>query len=197
MHIVEARDVPTSPNGQGAPTSLPVDEDGNTEPVLFPIKAPQGSPKEWIFPIDVGLEELFEGISLRFRVTRKLLGGKTKDSMIAIELPPGTLPGRKIRCPDCGHQRQDGTFQDVVFIIEEIPHDVFQRVVDDLIMDVYVPYTDRMTGDMGEMSFQGIDGQLIKVTIPYLSDRSTTEGKIKVKGAGMPFRRGRGNLIVR
>ena len=188
--------MPTSPNGQGA-ASLPVDEEGNTEPVLHPVRAPNGSPKEWIFPIDLTLEELFQGISLRFRVTRKLLDGKTKDSLIAIELPPGTLSGRKIRCPDCGHQRADGTFQDVVFIIEEMPHDVFQRVKDDLLLDVYVPHADRLVNDVGEIGFLGIDGQHIKVKIPYSSDRNATEGKIVVKGAGMPFRRGRGDLIVR
>lgn len=196
VHIVHARDVPTSPNGTGA-ASLPVDEEGNTEPVLHPIRSPRASPKEWIFPIDMTLEDLFHGTSLRFRVTRKLLSGKTKDSMIAIDLPPGTLSGRKIRCPGCGHQRKDESFQDVVFIIQEKPHDRFERKDDDLIMDVYVPYADRLVEDGGDITLEGIDGELIQVNIPYPDQSSREEGRVVVKGAGMPFRKGRGDLIVR
>jgi hypothetical protein len=69
-------------------------------------------------------------------------------------------------------------------------------VKDDLYLDVFVPYADHMAEDAGDIFVEGIDGATITVGIPYPADKNLTEGKVVVKGDGMPFRRGRGDLVV-
>jgi hypothetical protein len=187
--------MPTEPNGAGAGANTVVKE-GGLEPALYPIFSLSSS-KEWTFPLKLTLEELFHGAPLRFRITRRLLSHETKESVVKITIPEGTLVGTKIRCPGVGHERQDGTFQDVVFIVEERPHDRFHRVKDDLFMDMLVPSADQLAEDGGDISVKGIDGTEIMVNVPYPVDQTSTEGKLVVKGAGMPFRKGRGDLIVR
>jgi len=196
VHITKSEDVPSEQNGHGI-SDIPVDEDGNLEPALRPIETPRSSSKEWVFPLELSLEELFNGTSLRFRITRRLLSHERKQSLVAIDIPEGTLTGTKIRCPGVGHQRKDTTFQDVVFIVEERPHDRFHRVKDDLFLDVFVPYVDQLAENGGDICVEGIDEVDITVNIPYPIDQKSTEGKVIVKGAGMPFRKGRGDLIVR
>jgi len=179
-------------------SDIPVDEEGNLEPALRPIQYPQASSKEWIFPLELTLEELFHGTSLRFRVTRSVQSpDAAKQSLVAIDIPGGTLAGTRIRCAGIGHQRKDLTFQDVVFVIEEKPHDRFHRVKDDLFLDVFVPYVDQLAENGGDICVEGIDEADITVNIPYPIDQKSTEGRIVVKGAGMPYRKGRGDLVVR
>ncbi|KAG0701534.1 hypothetical protein DFH29DRAFT_757634, partial [Suillus ampliporus] len=55
---------------------------------------------------------------------------------IYIEVPPGIRSGTRIVCPRTGHQRKDGTLQDVIFLVEELPNDRFTRAKDDLFMDI-------------------------------------------------------------
>lgn len=179
-------------------SNIPVDEEGNLEPALRPIETPVSSSKEWMFPLELTLEELYNGTSLRFRITRRLLSRRTKQTMVAIDIPSGTLAGTKIRCPGVGHQRRDTTFQDVVFVVEEKPHDRFTRIKDDLFLDVFVPYVDQLAEDGGDICLDGIGEEDITINIPYPINQKSTDGEVIVKGAGMPSRKGgRGNLVVR
>jgi hypothetical protein len=197
VHIIKSDDMPTEENGNGM-SDIPVDDEGNLEPALRPIETPRSSSNEWIFPLELSLEELFNGTSLRFRVTRRLLSRNTKQTMVAIDIPSGTLAGTKIRCAGAGHQRRDNTFQDVVFVVEEKPHDRFTRVKDNLFLDVFVPYVDQLAEDGGDICLEGIGAENITINIPYPIDQKSTDGDVIVKGGGMPSRKGgRGDLIVR
>lgn len=179
-------------------SDIPVDDEGNLEPALRPIESPRASSKEWIFPLDLTLEELFDGTNLRFRVTRRLLSREATQTMVAIDIPSGTLAGTRIRCRGIGHQRRDTTYQDVVFVVEEKPHDRFTRVKDDLFLDVFVPYVDQLAEDGGDICLEGIGGENITINIPYPLDQKSTEGEVIVTGAGMRSRKGgRGDLVVR
>jgi len=195
VHITHSKDIPAEPNGHVAKDKT-VHEERSHEPALRPIRSLCSS-NEWFFPLDLSLEELFHGTSLRFRIISRLLSREAKQSLVVIDIPPGTLAGKKICCPGVGHERKDGTFQDVVLVVQEKPHDRFERVKDDLFLDILVPSADQLAKDGGNISFKGIDGAKITVNIPYPVDQSWTEGKVVVKGAGMPFRKGRGELVVR
>lgn len=150
-----------------------------------------------MFPLELTLEELFEGTELRFRVTRRMLSREIKQSLVAIDIPRGTRAGTKIRCPGVGHERKTGGCQDVVFIVAQKPHDRFLRVKDDLILEVFVPYLARLAECGGDIRVEGIDGKKIKVNIPYPIDDRATAGEVMIMAAGMPYRKGRGDLIVR
>jgi DnaJ-class molecular chaperone len=145
---------------------------------------------------------MFHGAAYRFLVTRELLSRKTEQIEISIDVPPGVRSGTRIVCPNTGHQRKDGTLQNVVFVIEGVSHGRFSRVRDDLFIDICVPWVETLAEQGGDICLDGIDGEEIIFTLPYPIYDKSTEGEILVKGAGMPIRQdrksiGRGNLIVR
>jgi DnaJ C terminal domain len=196
VYISQSKGIPTEPNGHDEGDNA-VDEDKKFEPALRPLNSPLSLPKEWQFPLELTLEELFQGTTIRFRVTRRLLTGKTKQCLVVIDIPQGTYAGTKIRCPGIGHERKNGTRQDVVFIVAEKPHNRFERVEDDLFLEVLVPYVDQLAEQGGDITVEGIDGTMLTVNIPYPIEQTLTDGKVIVKGAGMPFCDGRGDLIVK
>ncbi len=63
--------------------------------------------------------------------------------------------GTKILCCNVGHERLDGTRQDLAFIIREAPHDRFLRIDDDLYVDVRLPFIDDFQGAVWEHQRRG------------------------------------------
>lgn len=174
-------------------------------PLRSPLRAmrsPRGTSKEWMFPLPMTLKEIFYGSRQSFLIKRELLSRKIEEVEICIRVPAGTRTGTRIMCRGAGHQRQDGTFQDVVFLVEDEPGQRFSRVNDDLYLDVRVPWQDSLADRGGDIYIDGLDGEEIVFPLPYPIHDTTTEGQVFVKGAGMPIRRGhkivgRGDMIVR
>ncbi|KAF9223699.1 hypothetical protein BS17DRAFT_704779 [Gyrodon lividus] len=182
---------------------LPRDEDGpSCGSPLHAINTPRGASKEWLFPLPLTLDDMYHGTSYRFLVTRELLSHRTEQVEISIDIPAGMRSGTRIICPRTGHQRKDGTLQDVVFLVEEVPDERFSRVKDDLYLDVCVPWADSLADQGGELCIEGMNGEEIIFALPYPIYDKATEGQVLVKGAGMPIREGRkmvgrGDMIVR
>ena len=152
------------------------------------------------FTITFTLDELFHGARHRYRLKRHFLSGRRKNVVFDVDIPPGCHPGSKVIFRDAGNERTDGTLQDVVFVIEETPHERFRRVKDDLVMDVKLPWVKSLKEDVTQLSLQGLDGEL-NLVICYPGNMAT-QGTYVVPAAGMPVRRhgkvvGRGALIVR
>lgn len=167
---------------------------------MHPVRNPRGDDTEWMFPLKLTLEELYNGTHYTFDITRQLLSGETKEVRLELEVPPGCQTGTKIRCPKVGNECKDGSAQDVVFVVEEIAHKRFSRVKNDLVMDVSLPWVESLNDVDGELCIEGIDGREYQASIRYSTDRVTT-GKFRVVGGGMPFRKGgkvvgRGDLVV-
>ena len=73
----------------------------------------------------VTLEELFQGKTKKLKVDRKrynrMSGMKEIDSKILeIDIKPGYCPGVKIKYQDLGDELEDGSFQNVHFILKEV-----------------------------------------------------------------------------
>ena len=193
----------TTKGNKEPPDTLPHDQDAT--PYGSPLRAintPRGASKEWIFPLPLTLDEMYHGTTYRFLVTRELLSHRTEQAEMSINIPPGMRSGTRIVCPRTGHQRKDGTLQDVVFLVEELPEERFSRVKDDLFLDVCIPWADPLADHGGEICIQGIDGKEITFALPYPIYDKATEGQVLVKGAGMPIREGRktigrGDMIIR
>lgn len=169
---------------------------------LRPLGAPRGTSKEWLFPLPLTLHEMYHGTAFQFLITRELLSRKTEQVEIYIDVPPGIRSGTRIVCPRTGHQRKDGTLQDVIFVVEEVPHGGFTRVKDDLFVDICVPWVETLAELGADICIDGMDGEEIVFALPYPIYDKSTEGQLLVKGAGMPIREGRktvgrGDLIVR
>ncbi|KAF8525954.1 hypothetical protein BU17DRAFT_83458 [Hysterangium stoloniferum] len=159
-----------------------------------------GVPSEWIFPLPLTLEELLEGTSHRYRITRHLLSGKKKNIVVDVDVAPGWKKGTKIRFAGAGNERQGNPPQDVVFIVEEAPHERFVRQGSSLVARVDISLLEALTGEGRNIFVKGLDGQDIEVNIPPGVVKPGDE--FRVAGAGMPIRKqgaivGKGDMIIR
>jgi len=153
-----------------------------------------------MYSIALTLEELFTGKHCHIAITRRYVSGRSKNVAIEIDIPPGCRPGTRILSRNAGHEWKPNCLQDIVFIIEETPHDRFIRLFDDLIMEVRVPWVDSLKRQGGKVPFVGIDGRNLVVQIDYPRDKNM-KGRGIIQGAGMPIRLGgrmvgRGNMVV-
>ncbi len=170
---------------------------------------------DWVFPLPVTLEDMYEGVSQHYRITRTLRSGKTQDVKIDVKVSPNWHDGTEIRVAGVGNERKDGVFQDIVFKVEVHPHPAFTRKGDDLLVSVQVPWADPHTrpyppsDDRGghssteeedEVYLKALNGKEYAVPIP----RSLVEGAdgTRIKGAGMPIRKhgknvGKGDMIIK
>lgn len=173
--------------------------------------------KDWIFPMQLSLDDLYHGASHHYRVIRTLRSGKTQTVKIDIKVLPGWHKGTRIRVPGVGNERKDGTFQDIVFVVEEMAHPQFTRHDNDLYVTVQVPWAESRprpyswsSMDSGldddpsgkeELAFvKGMNGAEYALPIPV----SLVEGAdgTRVVGAGMPIREngetvGKGDLVIK
>ncbi|KXN88621.1 Chaperone protein DnaJ 2 [Leucoagaricus sp. SymC.cos] len=159
-----------------------------------------GPAKEWIYGLALTLEELLIGKHCSFSLSRNFNSGKRKTIVLDVDIPPGCREGMRILCRGVGHERKDGSRQDIAFIIEEIGHDHFSRAYDDLLLDVKIPWDDSLRHQVADFVIDGLDGQNHSFRVDYPRDRML-KGKSVIRGAGMPIRSGgkvigRGNLFV-
>ncbi len=82
--------------------------------------------------LPLSLQDLYTGTTKRLKVGRKLASGGSEDKILTVEVKPGWKKGTKIRFGGAGHEVAPGSFQDVVFIVDEKPHAHFRRDGDDL-----------------------------------------------------------------
>lgn len=116
-----------------------------------------------------------------------------------VDVPPGCNNGTKIIFPSAGHERRDGSRQDIIFLIEEVEHARLSRSRRaDLTMHVRLPWLDNLNEKEGKVYFKGVDGQELVLTVNYAKDRRLS-GTCHFPSAGMLFREGtgRGKLVVR
>jgi DnaJ family protein B protein 4 len=76
-------------------------------------------------PLPLSLEDLFQGVTKRMKIKRKMFDatGKrtTTDTVLEVPIKPGLKKGSKIRFKGVGDQEEGGQ-QDLVFIVEEVSH---------------------------------------------------------------------------
>lgn len=173
--------------------------------------------KDWIFPLHLSLDDLYHGASHHYRIIRTLRSGKTQTVKIDIKVLPGWHKGTRIRVPGVGNERKDGTFQDIVFVVDELPHAQFSRTDNDLYVAIQVPWADarsrpyswssidsRLDDDPNakdELAFvKGLNGEEYALPIP-VSLVEAADGT-RIVGAGMPIREkgevvGKGDLVIK
>jgi len=157
-------------------------------------------PSEITKPFKVSLNDLYTGATKRIKVGRKLLNGATEDKVLEIHINPGWKSGTKIRFPRAGNEQPDGEAQDLVFLVEEKPHDVFKREVDDLVCHMQISLLDALTGGGGKKFLELLDGRKLQVPTPVGIVKPGQETRIH--GEGMPVRKGgnvqnKGDLIIK
>lgn len=162
-------------------------------------------PLEITRPLKVSLEDLYSGTVKHLKVGRRLLDGTTVDKVIEVQIHPGWKSGTKIRFPQSGNERQDGKPQDLVFVIEEKPHETFKREGNDLTCSLGLSLAESLTGPpQGVSKFTKtvsmLDGRKLQVPVPLGIVKPGQESTIPEEG--MPIRKegnvtNKGNLIVK
>ena len=158
------------------------------------------APPEITRPLKVSLEDLYSGATKRLKVGRRLLNGTTEDKVLEIQISPGWKSGTKIRFPKAGNEQLNGEAQDLVFVVEEKPHDKFVREGNDLITTVQLPLVEALAGSGGKRTVDALDGRKLQIPIPGGIVKPGTT--VTVPGEGMPIRKEgsvkrKGDLIVK
>jgi len=149
-------------------------------------------------PLKVSLNDLYTGTTKRLKVTRKRLDGTSEEKILEIDVLPGYKSGTKIRFPKAGNEiaGAGGMYggepdsQDLVFVIEEAPHDRFTREGNNLVLKMTVPLVDALAGPTSGQAktVETLDGKKISVTMPSGVVRPGQRSVIS--GKGMPIRKG-------
>jgi molecular chaperone DnaJ len=121
-------------------------------------------------------------------------GRVEKEKSIKVNIPAGIEEGAKIRVPEGGEAGvMGGKTGDLYIFIHIKPHSLYRRERNDLICKVPIKMTTAALG--GAIDIPGIDGNLLKITIPAGSQDSSL---LRLKGKGMTILRkpGHGDLLV-
>lgn len=122
--------------------------------------------------------------------------------IVEVKVLPGWKAGTKVKFDGYGNENEDGSSQNVVFVIEEKPHDRFTRDGDDIHVKSNILLVDALCGPAPghkPPSVTGIDGKTHTPTLP--SGVLKPGAQARVKGEGMPKRKegkviGKGDLVV-
>ena len=176
---------------------------------------PLGTPiddlaKDWIFPLPLTLEDFYHCAMQHYRITRTLKSGKTQEVKIDIKINPGWRTGTRIRIARTGNQRADGSYQDIVFVVKEIPHPRFTRIGDDLHLPIHVPARPKpLPYDIVRAGQKTPEEQVYvyalneeKFALPIPRSPLDVASGTRIVGGGMPVQRngnnvGKGDLIVK
>ena len=121
-------------------------------------------------------------------------GRRETSETISVDVPAGVHEGNYIPISGKGHVGpQGGPAGDLIILIEEKPHDVFERHEDDLVCDVPVPFSVAALGGKIEVPTLGGTARL---DIP---SGTQSHRVFRLRGQGMPHLHSskRGDLLVR
>jgi molecular chaperone DnaJ len=138
-----------------------------------------------------------EGEGRVFREKCKTCGGDglvSESDTIAVKVPPGVANGNYIPLRGMGDAGpRGGPPGDLIVLIEEKPHAVFERTGDHLALDVPLSFATAALG--GKIEVPVLEGNPATLDIPV----GTQSGKVlRVRGRGLPsLQGGRGDLVAR
>jgi molecular chaperone DnaJ len=121
-------------------------------------------------------------------------GRVTETETISVKVPPGVRNGNYIPLRGMGDAGpRGGPAGDLVVLIEEKEHDVFEREGDDLTLDLPVSFTTLALG--GKVQAPTIENESVTLEVAA----GTPNGKtLRVRGKGLTgLRGGRGDLLAR
>lgn len=119
----------------------------------------------------------------------------TTEEILTINIKPGWKKGTKITFPEKGNEHHNQKAEDLIFIVDEKPHNVFKREGNDLLVTQKISLLEALTGYTVQL--KTLDGR--SLTIPINSIVSPTYEEI-IQGEGMPISKEpwkKGNLRIR
>ncbi|KAJ0709109.1 putative chaperone DnaJ, HSP40/DnaJ peptide-binding protein [Helianthus annuus] len=120
---------------------------------------------------------------------------RTVEEILTIEIKPGWKKGTKITFPEKGNQEPGVIAADLVFIIDEKPHDIFTREGNDLLVNQEISLLEALTGKTVELTT--LDGRHLVVPVIEMVNPGY---ELTVANEGMPISkdpRKKGNLRIK
>jgi len=114
---------------------------------------------------------------------------------ISVKIPPGTLPGKKLRLSGKGQPSpMGGPAGDLYVKLKEVEHPVFKREGNDLYVDRKIRFTEATLGT--KVTVPTLDGKTMSLKVPAGTQSHT---KMRLKNYGLPMANGktRGDQYVR
>ena len=138
------------------------------------------------------LEELFSGSTRKMKISRTIVDANGRQAqeteVLTIVVKPGWKKGTKVKFPDKGNEQVNQLPADLVFVIDEKPHDLFKRDGNDLITSTKVTLADAIGGTT--VSINTLDGRNLPVGV---TDIVSPGYELVVPGEGMPIAKEKGN----
>jgi curved DNA-binding protein len=114
---------------------------------------------------------------------------------ISVKIPPGSLPGKKLRLTGKGSPSpMGGPPGDLYVKLKELEHPVFKREGSDLLVDRRIKLTEATLGT--KVTVPTLDGKTMSLKVPPGTQSHT---KMRLKNYGLPTAsgKGRGDQLVR
>ncbi|XP_015179990.1 PREDICTED: dnaJ homolog subfamily B member 13-like [Polistes dominula] len=150
--------------------------------------------------LQLSLQEVYFGGTKKMKIQRLVFVDCTKmkteikEDILTIPIKPGILTGTKMIYPEMGDQSSTKISADIIFIVEDRPHETFQRKHSDLHMIVNVFLKEALTGIT--ITVNTIDDRIFRVPITSII---TPDYRKIIKGEGLPLPdnpKEKGNLIL-
>lgn len=143
------------------------------------------------------LEELYAGTTKKMKISRSLMDNTGKrmpvSEILTINVKPGWKKGTKITFEEKGDESPGVIPSDIVFVVEEKPHEVFERRGDDLVHKRRIDLVDALCGHV--VHLRHLDGRALEIE---LSEIAAPDRKKIVRGEGMPNSKSerKGDLLI-
>lgn len=138
------------------------------------------------------LEELYSGSTRKMKISRTVVDANGRQvpetEILTIDVKPGWKKGTKITFPDKGNEQPNQLPADLVFVIDEKPHDVFKRDGNDITINHRVTLAEALGGTT--INITTLDGR--NLSIPVI-DIVSPGYELVIAREGMPIVREPGN----
>ena len=145
------------------------------------------------------LPELYSGSTRKMKISRNIVKSNgqlgTESEILTIDIKPGWKKGTKITFPDKGNEQPNQLAADLVFVIDEKPHDEYTREGNDLLIYQKIDLVDALAGTT--VNLKTLDGRDLVIK---LTDVVTPGYELAIAKEGMPIVKEngrRGNLRIR
>ena len=115
-----------------------------------------------------------------------------KEEEVKLDIPKGIDDGEMIRMPGKGEAVKGGVPGDLYIKVHVKPHAIFRKEGANLVMNLPIKLTDALLGTT--VSISTIEDKQLEVKVPPMNK---TEEMLRIRGKGVTFEGGAGDLLIR